>query len=173
MTESTIKKREVKVFLDKDISTLNTFRTLTLFGKNAATYKFALCHALLKQNGQTSELRYEDLQESFLRELVKHYKNNPHQFSRRENSLTREIDLYLASERTSSDWSRLSTAASKNIFNDVFRAYQNVGSGTLAKSYMLFEDQRKHKKITMTDRLLSVLENNQAKQIISNENQAR
>lgn len=173
MTESTIKKPEIKAFLDKDTSTLNTFRTLTLFGKNAATYKFALCHALLKQNGQNSEIRYEDLQDDFLRELVRHYENNPHQFSRGENSLTREIDLYLASDKSSSDWSRLNAAASKNIFNDVFRAYQNVGSGTLADSYMLFEDLRSHKRITMTDRLLDVLENDQAKQIISIENQAR
>ncbi|WP_318465081.1 HNH endonuclease [Photobacterium leiognathi] len=173
MTESTIEKREIKAFLDKDNSTLNTFRTLTLFGKNAATYKFALCHALLNQNGQNSELRYEDLKEDFLRELVRHYENNPHQFSRRENSLTREIDLYLASDKTTSDWTKLSAVAGKNIFNDVFRAYQNVGSGTLANSHLLFEDQRTHKKITMTDRLLSVLENPKAKQIINHENQAR
>ncbi|MGF1790962.1 hypothetical protein L4D21_10160 [Photobacterium profundum] len=173
MTESTIKKSEIKTFLDKDDSTLNTFRTLTLFGKNAATYKFALCHALLKQSGQSSEVRYEDVQENFLRELVRHYENNPHQFARRENALTRQIDQYLASDKSASEWSQLSIAASKNIFNDVFRAYQNVGSGTLADSHLLFEDQRSLKKITMTDRLLGILENDQAKQVIEVENQAR
>lgn len=168
-----IKKQEIQSFLDKESSTLNTFRTLTLFGKNAATYKFALCHALMKQTGKTSEVRYEDLQEDFLLELVFHYENNPHQFAQTKNALTSKIDEYLGSDRSASDWNLLNKAASKNIFNDVFRAYQNVGSGTLASTHMLFEDQRTNKKITMTDRLVSILEDDKAKLIINIENQAR
>ncbi|GEA49276.1 hypothetical protein VIN01S_00800 [Vibrio inusitatus NBRC 102082] len=173
MTAHTIKKQEIRSFIDKDNTTVNTFRTLTLFGKNTATYKFALCHALLKQTSSSTEIRYEDLQEDFLRELVRHYTDNPHQFQGGQNKLTLKIDEYLASDQSELEWAKLNQNARKTIFNHVFGAYQNVGSGTLAHSHRLFEDQAKYKKITITDKLAEILEDDIAKNIIRTENQAR
>jgi hypothetical protein len=40
---------------------LRGLRTITLFGKNTATYKFALTHALLNKRSNKSSLKYEDL----------------------------------------------------------------------------------------------------------------
>lgn len=169
---SSIKKEEIKVFLDTENTAVNTIRTLTLFGKNSATYKFALCHALMQQSA-TSELRYTELQEDFLTELVKHYRVNSHQFSRKENALTRSIDHYLKTDQTTNDWEELNKSARKSMFNDVFRAYQNVGSGTIDKKYKLFEDVSKEKRIVLTDNLLELLESEELKQTIEQENQAR
>ncbi|WP_196582716.1 HNH endonuclease domain-containing protein [Aliivibrio fischeri] len=121
----------------------------------------------------TSHVIYDDLTEDFLQELVAHYSNNPHQFSRRENKLTKNIDVYLKTDRTPLDWNVLKETARKNIFNDVFRAYQNVGSGSLTESHMLFEDIRSEKRIVLTDSLMSVLEDESTKKVLHNENQAR
>ncbi|UJF17014.1 HNH endonuclease [Vibrio sp. SS-MA-C1-2] len=171
--ESTIKKPEILQFIDRENSAHHTLRTLTLFGKNSATYKFALSHSLMQLSGSESKVHYSDLQHNFLKEVVNHYAINPHQFVKRENELTRHIDLYLHSEQTDADWQQLNKMAEKKIFNDVFKAFQNVGSGTIAESHRLFIDHRKEKAITLTDNLLSLLEQPNLKQVITDENQAR
>ncbi|KMV30376.1 hypothetical protein AB733_11930 [Photobacterium swingsii] len=172
MVDNPIKKKEIKAFLDSDSTALNTFRTLTLFGRNSATYKFALCHSLMQQSA-ICELKYEDVQEIFLKELVRHYRKNNHQFAKKENAFTHSIDQYLNTEQSEADWQKLNKTAGKYIFNDVFRAFQNVGSGTIDKEYLLFEDVRKDKRIVLTDNLVEILESENLKKLINQENQAR
>ena len=55
----------------------------------------------------------------------------------------------------------------------MFRAFQNVGSGTIDEQYRLFEDIRKDKRIILTDNLVELLESESLKTTIVNENQAR
>ncbi|MCG9569051.1 HNH endonuclease [Vibrio chagasii] len=173
MTNNSITNQDINEFLFSDSAPIHAVRTVTTFGKNSATYKFALLHALLKKKSVTGHVSYDDLAEDFLKELVVHYERNPHQFARRENKLTKSIDVYLETDRSPSDWNILKEIARKNIFNDVFRAYQNVGSGSLTESHMLFEDVRSEKRIVLTDSLMSVLEDEDAKKVLHNENQAR
>lgn len=92
-----IKVPEIYEFLKDEESSLNTARTLILFGRNVSTYKFALCETLMKFNS-INELRYDDIKEPFVKSLLSHYEKNPKQFKAGENALTRSMDQYLRSD---------------------------------------------------------------------------
>lgn len=167
-----IKKEEIKSFIDNDSSALTTMRTLMLFGRNTATYKFALCHALLKQK-PTDFVSYEDIRDDFVTELVAHYKNNPHQFQSGTTKLTAAMDAYSSSSQNESDWTSLLSVAERNIYNDVLDRFQNVGGGSIASDYTLFEHVENDKRLYLTDNLNSLLENQANVTEIEQENQAR
>ena len=167
-----IQKKEIKQFLKDKCSAFNTFRTLVLFGMNTATYKFAFCHALLKQKPQNS-IRYDDLRDDFVKEFVDHFEHNPHQFQRGTTKFTQEIASYIKSEQKGTDWTRLIDVAEKSIYNNVFDAFQNVGRGVIDKPYQLFEHDRKNRKLILTDNTNLILENDLVIKEISLENQSR
>jgi hypothetical protein len=167
-----IKKPEIQSFLDSEASALNTFRTLVLFGKNTATYKFAFCHALLKHNPK-SELYYHDLRDDFVRELVNHHQSNPNQFVRGDTQLTHAMNQYLASNQSQIHFDQLLEIADKSIYNNVFDAFQNVGGGTIDDQYKLFEHDKKNKKLILTDSVNDILNNENLKTIVERENQSR
>ncbi len=169
---SEIKKEEIKHFLTDHNTVQNTFRTLVLFGKNTATYKFAFCHALLKQKSQDA-IRYDDLRDDFVTEFINHYEHNPHQFYQGATKFTQAIDGYLKSDRSSPDWTGLIDVAEQSIYNNVFDAFQNVGNGTIDTPYLLFEHDKKNKNLVLTDNTNSILQNPILVQEISLENQSR
>jgi hypothetical protein len=170
MTE--IKNVNIHGFINTDESTLNTFRTLLLFGKNSATYKFAFCDALLKQHAK-SHISYQDLLSDFVLALYQHYKVTPNQFQKGTNKLTQCMDEYQVSGEASSNWERLLKTAEGIIFNHVFDAFQNVGGGTIDKKFQLFEHHKKDKKLILTDNTLQVLESSKLIETIIRENQSR
>ncbi len=167
-----IKKKEIKEFLEVDNSALNTFRTLILFGRNTATYKFAFCNALMQLNPR-NEVKYDDLRDGFVQELVNHYKNNTNQFKLGTTKLTEAMDNFLLTSKSQTDWNNLYNIAERSIYNNVFDAFQNVGRGTINKDYLLFEHDRQNKKLILTDNTNSILESNDMKKIITLENQSR
>jgi len=69
----------IKNYVEEEISSFSTLRTILLFGRNVSTYKFALADTLLKSPAK-STLSYKDLRDSFLKSLYKHYIINPNQY---------------------------------------------------------------------------------------------
>ncbi len=167
-----ITKPDIKSYLETQPSSLNTFRTLILFGLNVATYKFAFCDALLKLD-PIDEIKYDDLRDDFMKELVSHYKNNRHQFNSGPTKLTKGMDEYLVGSQADSEWNKLMIVAERNIYNNVFDAFQNVGRGTINSEFILFEHDRRRRKLVITDNTNMILNDDQAKQIIARENQSR
>ncbi len=167
-----IKKKNISQFINESASSLNTFRTLILFGKNTATYKFAFCHALLKQKSK-SFINYQDLTEDFLSALYQHHKVNPYQFQTGENTLTKAMDVYTASGESDEHWNKLRGVSEGIIYNHVFDAFQNVGGGTIDKSFLLFEHIKKDKQLVLTDNMLRVLDSEELINTILQENEAR
>ncbi len=172
-----IKKKDIKEFLESEQSALNTVRTLLLFGRNSATYKFALCNALMKAK-PSSELVASDLTEDFINEFISHYKNNPHQFNNGSTSLTKSIDQYLSSSKSHSDWSDLIDKAEKVIYLNVIDRFQNVGGGEIEKNYMLYEplgtnNDKASRKLILTDNILQILENDVLKKKVLDESHSR
>jgi len=167
-----IKKKEIYDFINEDNDPLNTFRTILLFGRNVSTYKFAFCSALLNHNAK-DQLKYSDLRDDFLKELLKHYQINPKQYQGGANSVTNAFDGYIKSDKTKDDWNQLLKVAERNIYNNVFDAFQNVGGGTISKDYMLFEHDKLNRKLVLTDNLNSILESPRLINSIKKENEAR
>lgn len=172
LSDDDIKKSEVRRFLFDEEGSISSLRTVLLFGRNTATYKFALLHAIsaVAEQKITSELRYHDLRDEFLKALVRHYRECPNQFNSGATKLTAAIDKHISGEI---DWNALMTQAEKNIYNNVFDAFQNVGGGTLARDSMLFEHDREQRRLVLTDHFLADLGDTAKRGRIIKENEAR
>lgn len=55
MINNSIKNQDINEFLFADSAPIHAVQTVTTFGKNSATYKFALLHALLKRKDRKLE----------------------------------------------------------------------------------------------------------------------
>ncbi|MFT6905206.1 MAG: 5-methylcytosine-specific restriction endonuclease McrA [Oleiphilaceae bacterium] len=149
-------------------------RTITLFGKNSATYKFALTHALLNQKLNNSLLKYEDLQSEFVREFVNHYEETPQQFSNgKPTRFSHAVDKYLVTDKSDADLTQLCDATQSIWKNYVFDAFHNIGGGTIDTEWQLFEHDKKKGGIVLSDHLMQLLESPADLEMLKEENQAR
>ena len=138
----------------KEFLELSSTRAIIVFGKNSATYKFALLKTLMEKKA-ADYFSYDDIGEPFLRHLVEHHENCPHQFNRADTKLSLSMDRFLEKEL---DWNGLMRVAERNIFNNVFDALQNIGGGSLPREDLLFEHQKANRRIVATDNLNNILE---------------
>ena len=158
----------IKEFYSSEKSVESTIRTIVLFGRNVSTYKFALASTLLKLKPKNF-ITYEDLRDDFLKSLLSHYQRNPHQYQAGKNSVTIALDQY----KIDSNWNNLLKTAEKNIYNNVFDAFHNVGGGIIKKEHILFEHLPKEKKLVLTDNINSLLEQQNLIKELMNENESR
>ena len=152
---SQISKPIVSAFLSKDEPAhLTATRAIIVFGKNSATYKFALLKTLMDLPA-VSELKYEDIGTPFLTHLLDHHRTCPHQFNRSSTQLSNAMDEHIAGNRS---WDELFSIAERNIYNNVFDALQNIGGGTITESDLLFRHRKGDRKIILTDVLNAIQE---------------
>jgi 5-methylcytosine-specific restriction endonuclease McrA len=161
-------KQIINEFYSSDNSVVSTLRTIVLFGRNVSTYKFALASTLLNLKPK-NQITYEDLRDDFMRSLLSHYIKNPHQYQSGENSLTRAFDKYTLD----GNWSELLKIAERNIYNNVFEAFHNVGGGAIKKEHILFEHLPNEKKLILTDNINEILEQQNLIDLLKNENESR
>jgi 5-methylcytosine-specific restriction endonuclease McrA len=147
---------------------ISTLRTIVLFGRNISTYKFALATTLLKLKPKNF-VTYDDLRDEFLLSLLEHYQKNPYQYQAGENSLTKAFDKYILDK----NWKELLIIAERNIYNNVFDAFHNVGGGSIKKEHILFEHLANEKKLILTDNLNAILEKSDLIDTLKNENESR
>lgn len=167
-----IKNEKVATFHAEELSARNTVRTILLFGRNTATYKFALCDALLKQPANSS-VSYDDLAPDFLKAFVEHYRVNPHQFKGQSNAVTAAVDTFLKTDESQAEFDSLVSTTRLKVYRYVFDAFHNVGRGTIQDSFRLFENNATSKELVLTESLHSILENRAVKEALHLENQAR
>jgi len=158
----------IKEFADKEISPISTLRTILLFGRNVSTYKFALADTLL-HSPANSILSYQDLRDSFLKSLYDHYIINPHQYQGGSNTITRAFDQFTIDN----DWDKIVPIAEKNIYNNVFDAFHNVGGSSIKSEYILFEHDRNNKQIILTEKIHQIIESSDLASQLTKENQSR
>jgi hypothetical protein len=147
---------------------LLALRTIILFGNNVSTYKFALTSAILKQSSK-SKIKYSELRDDFVKELYNHYIICPDQWVAGKNTLTEAFDEY----KTDNNWEKLVKVAEKNIYNNVFDAFHNVGGSSIKQTDILFEKDNANKQLIITDNLNLILENNEFVKKLTDENQSR
>ncbi|RYY47497.1 MAG: hypothetical protein EOO06_12390 [Chitinophagaceae bacterium] len=167
-----MKNKSVYDFSVAESDAVNTLRTITLFGKNVSTYKFALLSTLM-QRGPSDALKYQDIRDGFVKELFRHYKGSPAQYTGGSNSLTHTFDDYLKNGEVQNEWQKVIAAAEPLIYKNVFDAFHNVGGGSIANQFILFEHDKKGKQLILTDNLNSILEVPELRNSIEEENQGR
>ena len=74
-------KKGIEIYQEKDLSLESYWRSIILFGRNAASYKFALGKSLLEiaKYGKTSTISLEDLAEPYSKNICEHLKISPKQ----------------------------------------------------------------------------------------------
>ena len=134
------------------------WRSIILFGRNVASYKFALAKSLIELGGREQELiRLEDLAEPFARNVCEHLKRNPRQSV---SASSKFLDACRAFNSDGISKSDLVTRTTKLGFVNVIDAFHNVHGEELSNRFYI--DERKESGgIRLTDQFYSLTESPQ------------
>jgi len=145
-------------FYQVDPSLENYWRSIILFGRNVASYKFALAKSLYELNKSATDLvTLEELAEPFSRHLSEHLKHTPKQITSKSSKF---IDTCVSYNQGTLNKDALITSTVKLGFNNVIDAFHNVNNEEIAKRFFL--DERKiNKGIRLTDDFFMLAESKQ------------
>jgi 5-methylcytosine-specific restriction endonuclease McrA len=145
-------------FLENDIELENYFRAIILFGRNVASYKFALAKSLLELDcSKDSFVSLDDLSKVFSKHIVEHVKSGNRQTTSRSSKFLYACQLY--SENKISD-DELYDITKKYGFNNVIDAFHNVDSHEKKDSFYEKTIRNNKKGIIVTDNLYNLRESN-------------
>ena len=132
------------------------WRSLILFGKNSATYKFAFAKSLLELiEKESTSLSLSDLAKPFSRNLTEHLKKSDKQgnsISSKFLSFCRDYNNNLIDEDL------LLQQTEKLGFINVIDAFQNVNGGKIPNLFYEKDFSNGNKKIIIKDNLLKLKE---------------
>ncbi|GAL33619.1 hypothetical protein JCM19240_2315 [Vibrio maritimus] len=145
-------------FYQVDPSNENYWRSIILFGKNVASYKFALAHSLLELHTKPNDLiTLEQLADPFSRHLCEHLKQSPKQITSKSSKF---IEACAAYNRNDVDKDRLIQTTMKLGFNNVIDAFHNVNGGEIDNRFFV-DERRSSKGIRLTDNFYRLTESPQ------------
>lgn len=134
----------------------NYWRSIILFGKNVASYKFALAKALYDLKASSNDLiTMEQLAQPYVKHLLEHLKNNPKQIT---SSGSRFLSACKQYNNNEISYEELISKAISLGFQNVIDAFHNVNREEIAKRF--FIDERKESGgIRITDNFYALAEN--------------
>ncbi len=141
----------------------NYWRSIILFGRNVASYKFALGKSLLELAPTSGEfVRLEDLAEPYSRSLCEHLNVAEKQVT---SSSSKFLDACRRFNEKEIAKEELIDTTVKLGFNNVIDAFHVVGSGDVGVRF--FQDERggRQKGIRLTQDLLRLLDQYQAQNL--------
>lgn len=145
-------------FYQADPTLENYWRGVILFGRNVASYKFALAHALYEVDKSGSDLvTLEDLAVPFSRHLCEHLLHAPKQITSRGSQYL-EACVQFNNGEISQD--KLTETTVRLGFNNVIDAFHNVNQGEIEKRFFL-DERKTHKGIRLTDNFYQLSERQQ------------
>jgi len=145
-------------FYQADPTLENYWRGVILFGRNVASYKFALAHALYDVDKSGSDLvTLEDLAVPFSRHLCEHLLHAPKQITSRRSQYL-EACVQFNNGEISQD--KLTETTVRLGFNNVIDAFHNVNQGEIEKRFFL-DERKTHKGIRLTDNFYQLSERQQ------------
>jgi len=148
--------RRVSEFIEATPTPQNYLRSIVLFGRNVASYKFALAKSLFDIGGTGVEVvTLEDLATPFSRHLCEHLKEAPRQATSPSTSF---LDTCRNFNEGSIDENQLRSATVALGFNNVIDAFHVVGPGEIPMRFFLDERKDSTKGIRLTDELLTLAE---------------
>ncbi|EIM27202.1 HNH endonuclease [Microvirga lotononidis] len=145
--QTRIYKSAVPTFLTSTPSLEDNWRAVILFGRNTASYKFALGQALLSLGkNQDDVVRLDELATPYARALCDHLKQAPKQGTFQKSTFLQECQRWI--DRVYSD-DQLRDATVKHGFGDVLDAFHNLGGGRESVRFF-HKEQRPQKGIRLT-----------------------
>ncbi|WP_334030371.1 HNH endonuclease domain-containing protein [Alteromonas sp. P256] len=142
-------------FYELNPSNENYWRAIILFGRNVASYKFALAKALYDLRETKSELiTLEELAPYFAKHICEHLKSNDKQATSKTSKYLDYCRQYNLGEISKSD---LTEATRRFGFNNVIDAFHNVHNKNIDNRF--FYDERKtNDGIRLSDNFFHVAE---------------
>ena len=143
-------------FQINDPSLESQWRSLILFGKNSATYKFAFAKSLLELvEKETNSISLSELARPFSRNITEHLKISDKQGNSSSSSFLnscRDFNKGLINE------TELLNKTKKLGFVNVVDAFQNVHGGQIPNVFYEKDYSKGNKRIIITDNLLKLKE---------------
>lgn len=142
-------------FRENDFSNETIWRSIILFGKNTASYKFSLAKGILNlaKLGK-SVVSYEELAQAYTPHLLKHYKSGLSQDTRSTDSgLARTYKGYVIGDVS---YDELINYTAKNGFKNVIPRFHNVKGGL---PFEFYEYNETAKQLVLSDRLYELQSN--------------
>jgi hypothetical protein len=137
-----------------DPSLETQWRSLILFGKNSATYKFAFARSLLDMVDQERTIvTLEDLAVPYSGYILEHLKKHEKQGNSKSSQFLEACRSRLKNEITDDELIGITKAKG---FVNVVDAFQNVSGGTITSPFYEKDYSSSAKRIVITDQLLSL-----------------
>ena len=146
----------IEQFQEEFPSLESYWRSIILFGRNVASYKFALAKSLLEfaPTGKT-EIYLEDLAEPFSRNLCEHIAVSPKQIT---SQSSRFLDACKNYNNGAITHNQLIDTTVSLGFNNVIDAFHVVNEASIPVEFYKKDYSRKGKKIILTDDLFKLKE---------------
>ena len=136
------------VFYENDPSLQSYWRSIVLYGKNVASYKFALAKSLIDLKGQPNDLiKLEDLAAPFSKHLCEHLKHNDKQATSPSSSFLNTCRKFNSNEASMDE---LIQTTKRLGFNNVIDAFHIVNGGEIPKRFFI-DERRENDGIRITE----------------------
>lgn len=143
-------------FQENDPSLESQWRSIILFGKNSATYKFAFGKSLLEIVSQEKNtISLKDLSPIFVNSILEHLKKNDKQGNSNSSTFLNACRKYNSEEI---DYDYLLSVTEKYGFVNVVDAFQHVNGGIIPRKFYDKDYNGNNKNIVITDELLKLKE---------------
>jgi hypothetical protein len=137
-------------FLEVQPSVENYWRALILFGRNVASYKFALGKALLELRAAPGDLvKLDDLALPFARNICEHLHNAPKQATSQSSRFLESCRKRNSGEISEDELRSITVALG---FNNVIDAFHRLGPAEIPKKFFI-DERGTSKGIRLTDEL--------------------
>lgn len=141
----------------------SNFRSVILFGRNSASYKFALAKALfeLARQGKDS-VTLEQLSNPYTKHLIEHVKKHPRQTTNRSSKFMDACAGYAGGLVT---YDQLISTAVKFGFNNVLDAFHVVNKGNVPVKFFEKDFHGVSKRLILTDEIFELANSTEANNI--------
>jgi hypothetical protein len=137
----------------------NYWRSIVLFGRNVASYKFALAKSLLEFQDRGDDLiRLDELARPFSRNICEHLAHSPKQATSSSSKFLDSCRELNAGNITQDD---LENVTVKLGFNNVIDAFHIVNQGAIPELFFV-DERQENKGIRLTENLFNLLNDKQA-----------
>jgi hypothetical protein len=144
------------LFQTKDLSLESQWRSLILFGKNSATYKFAFAKTLLELiDAETTSIKLSDLAVPFASYIVERLKQNDKQGNSHSSKYLDSCREYINGKTSLNELHR---DTERLGFVNVIDAFQNVNGGVIPNQFYKKNYLEGRKEIIITDNLFKLRE---------------
>ncbi len=153
---------EILAFVEKTPSIENQWRAIILFGRNTASYKFALAKTLLTtyQENHQLNMSLQDLAKPFAQNLCEHLKLADKQITSNRSQF---IDACRQYNQNQLDIDNLIQQTVKHGFNHVLDAFHFVNQANINQQFFIKNNQS---GITLTDEFVRLIEEQHANTLL-------